>query len=470
EQRALEMVRYSLGRMAAGGIYDHLGGGFARYSTDERWLVPHFEKMLYDNAEMVDLLTLAWQGTGERLYAERVRETIGWVLREMIALDADGRPTLAFASTLDADSEGVEGKFYVWSEEEIDRLLGTGSVPGAAVFKRAYDVSPEGNWEGTNILNRSAAPDLGEPAFEEDLARMRAVLSRARDERIRPGWDDKVLADWNGLMIAALANAGFAFDEPAWTAAAAGAFDFVAGTLGAGGRLHHGWRRGVLRHPASLDDHANMIRAALALHETTGEARFLERARAWVADLDHRYWDDDGPGRSTGAGGGYFYTADDAERLLVRVKSVADQAVPSGNGTMVAALARLYHLTGETAFRDRAEALVAAFSGELTRNFFPLATFLNGIELLQSARQIVVVGDPGDPGRHALLDVVRRTALPNRVLTILDPGASLPPGHPAHGKGPVDGRPAAYVCENATCSAPVGEPDALAARLAEPAA
>ncbi|MCH8038357.1 MAG: thioredoxin domain-containing protein, partial [Proteobacteria bacterium] len=263
--RYRQAVELSLTKMCQGGIYDHLGGGFSRYTVDRRWLVPHFEKMLYDNAQMLDLLTWAWQDGGNPLYEQRLRETVGWVLREMIAeAEPGGAPSGAFASTLDADSEGEEGRFYVWTEAEIDALLGA----DAAAFKAAYDVTPGGNWEGKTILNRSRGPGLGEAAEEAKLAELRARLLAARGARVRPGWDDKVLADWNGLMIAALANAGAVFDQPRWTEAAVAAFDFVTETMVARGRLHHCWRGGRLGDTETLDDYAIMARAALALHET----------------------------------------------------------------------------------------------------------------------------------------------------------------------------------------------------------
>jgi len=436
-------VTNTLTQMCQGGIYDHLGGGFARYSTDEHWLAPHFEKMLYDNAQLVDLLTLVWQDTGDRLYETRVRETVGWVMREMLAEGADGNRVAGFASTLDADSEGEEGRFYVWSEQEIDSILG----PDSATFKSVYDVTKDGNWEGSNILNRSSNLEPGDEDQEAGLTRLRAILWQARERRIHPGWDDKVLADWNGLMIAALARSGFVFREQPWIDAAARAFDFVTGTMGKDGRLHRTWRRGMLKNPASLDDYANMARAALALYEVTGENRYLDQTREWVTVLDRHYWDADN--------GGYFFTADDAERLIVRTKTAHDNAVPAGNGTMVGVLARLFHVTGEEAWHQRAEALVQAFSGELSRNFFPLSTLLNNTDLLYSAIQLVVVGQPGAADTEALLDTVRHTSAPNLVMTILNPEAKLPDGHPANGKGMVGDKATAYVCANMTCSAPI---------------
>ncbi len=440
-----EAVMTTLAHMSQGGIYDHLGGGFARYSVDEAWLVPHFEKMLYDNAQLIDLLTLVWQETREPLFAARVRETVAWVLREMIA-EGGG-----FASTLDADSEGEEGKFYVWHDAEIDDLLGADS----ALFKRWYGVTPQGNFEGATILNRLHAIEAADLETEAKLAELRRVLFEARKARVRPGWDDKVLADWNGLMIAALANAGMVFEEPSWIAAAHRAFTFVRERMTVDGRLGHSFRSGQLKHTATLDDYANMARAALALHEATGDAEALAQARAWVEVVDRHYWD-------RGAGG-YFFTADDAADLIIRTKSAYDAATPSGNGTMVGVLARLHLVTGEEAYRERAEAVVAAFSGEVSRNFFPLATLLNTTELLHDPLQVVLVGDPAET--HALRRAVLERSLPNRVLTVVPPGAELPAGHPAHGKGALGDAATAYVCAGMTCSPPVTGPQALAALL-----
>jgi uncharacterized protein YyaL (SSP411 family) len=450
-----DAVELTLSRMCQGGIYDHLGGGFARYAVDARWLVPHFEKMLYDNAQLIDILTWAWQDGRNPLYEARLRETVDWTLREMMAhADGAGRsPCGAFASSLDADSEGEEGKFYVWSAAEIDSLLGA----DAAAFKAAYDVTPAGNWEGKTILNRTQKPELGDEAHEASLARARAVLLEARAKRIWPGWDDKVLADWNGLMIAALARAAPVFDEPTWLAAAETAFRFVVATMTEGGRLKHSWRHGRLKHPATLDDYANLCDAALALYEATGEPGYLAQAEAWAEVLDRHYWD-----RETG---GYFLTADDTERLIVRTKTAMDNATPSGNGVMAAVLARLHYLTGRPAYRERAEAVLNAFSGELQRNFFPLAILLNANELLQSGLQIVIAGAPEAEDTQALRRAVHDVSLPNGILQVLAPGEALPEGHPARGKGPVEGRAAAYLCRGTTCSLPVTDPVELARAL-----
>ncbi len=443
-----QAVTVTLDNMCQGGIYDHVGGGFARYSVDDRWLVPHFEKMLYDNAQLLDLLTLVWQDTQAPLYAQRAAETVEWVLREMVT--AKG----GFSSSLDADSEGVEGKFYVWTEAEIDALLGDRAAP----FKAVYDVTQFGNWEGNTILNRLSSMELLDDAEEARLAEDRALLFAERAKRIPPGLDDKVLADWNGLMIGALATAGDTFDRPGWIEAAVRAFRFVQNDMTVDGRLRHSWRDDRARHAATLDDYATLSRAALALYEVLGDPAYLDQAKAWLADVDAHYSDPDAAG--------YFFTADDTPSLIARSKHANDNAVPAGNGVLVGVFARLYHLTGDDAYRAKAEALISGFSGEVQRNFFPLSSLLNGNELLQSAQQIVIVGDASDAATNALRNVVRRVSLPNRVLTLLSPDQALADGHPAAGKGLVDGKPAAYICANMACSAPITDPAALRDHLA----
>ena len=439
-------VLNTLAHMCEGGIYDHLRGGFARYSTDERWLAPHFEKMLYDNAQLIDLLTLVWQETRSDLFAQRVRETVGWLEAEMMAQPAEDG-TAGFAAALDADSEGEEGRFYVWDRAEIEAVLGG----AAARFCEVYDVTALGNWEGNTILNRLHSMDVpDDPA----LAEARAALLAVRAGRERPLRDDKVLADWNGLMIGALAAAGAAFDEPGWIALAERAFAFVETHMAApDGRLRHSWRLGQARHPASLDDYAAMMRAALLLEEATGNRRYRECAIGWLEVVERHYGD---------GTGGWFFAADDTERLIVRARTAADNPTPSGNGMMVEALARLWWLTGDARYRQRAEAAVAAFSGETARNIFPLSTLLNANALLQEAVQVVLAGDDG-----RLRRAVERVSLPNRVLALIDASETLPAGHPAAGKTAIEGRPTAYVCRGPVCSLPVTDPDELEALLHE---
>ncbi len=441
-----DAVLLTLDHICQGGIYDHVGGGFARYSTDARWLVPHFEKMLYDNALLIGLLTDAWRETRAPLYAARVTETIEWLTREMRL--AEG----GFASSLDADSEHEEGKFYVWTVAEIDALLGD----RAARFKELCDVTPAGNWEGHTILNRLGHLGWLGDAEEAGLARDRAVLLQARGSRVRPGLDDKALADWNGLLIAALAEASAAFARPDWLALAIAGFAFVVASLGDGDRLKHSFRAGRAAHAGMLDDYAQMIRAALTLYEVTGAATYLDRARAWVAVADDHFWD---------AAGGYCYTADDGEALIVRTKPAYDGPTPAANGVMAQNLARLFYLTGNARYRARAEALLAAFAGEVARNPVAHATLLAARDFLDHGLQIVVAGARGTADADALVAAAFAASLPNRVLAAVPPGGALPDDHPAHGKGPIDGRAAAYICEGPTCSLPITTPDALSQAL-----
>jgi hypothetical protein len=442
-----DAVTGTLTAICQGGIYDHLAGGFARYSVDDRWLAPHFEKMLYDNAQLIDLLTLVWQETRDPVYAARVTETIDWLLRDMTL------PEGCFASSLDADSEGVEGKCYVWTQAEIDALLGG----DAELFSKHYDVTPHGNWEGSVILNRSTLPVPADASTEATLALCRAILLKARDKRVPPGKDDKALADWNGLMIAALAFAGPAIGRPDWTAAAARAFAFVRETMTENNRLRHSWRAGRLNHPATLDDYANMSRAALALYEATGDGGCLAQAEAWVAEVEKRYGDNEA--------GGYFFAADDTPNLIVRNKTAMDNPTPSGNGTMAGVLVKLWLLTGKPDYFTSAEATVAAFSGGLSQNFLPLSTLLAAGEMLRDSVQVVLAGEADSPELAALIDAVNGVSLPNRVLQTVGPGDSLPAGHPAHGKGAIDGAATAYVCRGQSCSLPIADPAALAAAL-----
>ncbi len=434
-------------QMCQGGIYDHLGGGFARYATDSRWLVPHFEKMLYDNALLIEFLARLWQETREELFRNRVEETVAWTLREMAAPDG------GFASAIDADSEGEEGKFYTWTAEEIDRRLGS----DASFFNAIYDVSPSGNWEGRSILNRLSPPRVGEPVDETRLSALRETLFRERQNRVPPGRDDKVLTDWNGLMIAALASAGAVFDRAQWIAAAEAAFGFVRDHMNVNGRLFHSYCDGQLKAAAVLDDCANMARASIALYEVTGKASYLAHAEEWVASADRHYWDADN--------GGYFFTADDAEHLIVRTKTAADGPVPSGNGTLAEVLARLYALTANSDFRTRGEAVVRAFSGDPSRDPIAFCALLNGNEALQSLIQVVLVGDPATEATQHLRRTVFETSGPNRVFTQISPETTLPEDHPAVGKTQVDGRPTAYVCMGATCSLPITNAGSLRTAL-----
>ena len=409
---AIDGVVKTLTHICQGGIYDHLGGGFARYTVDPAWLIPHFEKMLYDNAQLLDLLTEAWRETGNDLFRIRIEETIDWLMREM-TVEGGG-----FASSLDADSEGEEGKFYVWSAAEIVAVLGE---KDAREFGKAYDVSAGGNWEGKTILNRLANMALGSGKDEARLAGLRAKLFKARTSRIRPGFDDKGLADWNGLMIAALAKAAFIFERPDWREAAKNAYGFVTSRLQRDGRMLHSWRDGKARAPATSSDYANMIKASLALHDGVLGEDMLSDARNWVSLLDEHYW--------SGELGGYMLAAADTDDIIVRPFSGHDDATPNANGIMVSNLVALWQITGEEPYRARAQELIDGFTGEIARNLFAHTSLLTAAMDVIAPVHIVISSPQGADDAAALIQPLRAMSLPGAVVQFADDVAKLPPRH-----------------------------------------
>jgi len=438
------LVELTLQHVCEGGIYDHLGGGFSRYSVDARWLVPHFEKMLYDNAQLLELLALAAARTSNPLYRQRAQETVAWLAREMTT------PQGAFASSLDADSEGEEGKFYVWSLAEVTRILG---ADDAALFARHYDVSLEGNFEGKNIPNRinSLENPFGRaPEDESRLAELRAKLLAVRSGRVRPGLDDKALADWNGLMIAALANAGVLLDEPSWIAMATRAFAFIAADMVQGDRLGHSWRDGRLLFPGLASDFAAMIRAALALHEATGEDGYVLRAVSWQRAFDRHY--------ANARTGGYFLTADDAEGLVVRPDSTLDDATPNPNAIAAQNLVRLSVLTGDDGWRDAADRLFDGLLAIVAPNLYAHVALLNALDVRMRGAEIVVTGDRPD-----ILHAALRIPFIDRIVLRASSADAVGASHPARGMIAAAPAGAAFICLNGRCSLPVTD----AARLVE---
>ena len=440
----LSLVLCTLDNMGRGGIYDHLGGGFARYAVDEEWLIPHFEKMLYDNAQMLDLMTLVWQQGRQPALRVKIEETIGWMLREMLVEDA------AFASSLDADTEGEEGKFYVWSETEIDAVLAGTPVDR---FKQAFGVSRNGNFphngmpSGRNILHRvSGIPGYSE-AEEPTFTHQRKLLFQAREQRVRPGRDDKVLVDWNGLAIAAIAEAGAVFNQPSWIAAAKRAFHFICDKLGDGDALYHSYRAGKRQHPAFAEGYAAMARAALTLWETTGERPYLDRAIGWTRTLDERFWDV--------VQGGYVYSRNTDLPDQVRTRNAIDAQTPSANGMMIGVHGRLFYATVDKNYADRANALIQAFAGDVPSNYMQMATYLNNFEFCSSCLEVVIFGPRPDPRTQELVRAVWGRSVPNRLMMVVEPGEALPQGHPAEGKFMQEGQPTAYICGGSVCSPPV---------------
>jgi uncharacterized protein YyaL (SSP411 family) len=438
DPRGGEAVRAMLEAMNAGGIYDHLGGGYARYSTDDVWLVPHFEKMLYDNAQILELLALVHLLSPDATFAERAHETVRWLMREMRVGDA-------FAASLDADQDGEEGLFYVWSQDEVDAALGD----AAAAFRAAYDVTREGNWEGQTVLRRIAP--RGSPDAEAELANARAKLFAQRETRPKPGRDDKVLADWNGLTIAALVRASAVFDEPVWLETARAAFDFIMTKLrGPDDRLLHAWREGHPGARALLDDYASMARAALALFEASGEPGDLEAARRLATEAIDLFGD---------GAGGFFLTARDAADVPgARPRQTHDGATPSGVGLLVETFVRLWHLTDEARWREAAEGLIRAVSGA-PEGLGGSPLTLMSADLLERGGSIVVDGPLDNPAAQALAAAALRA--PDPSLTVLRLDWSAWPEGPPRVNLPQAAGPIAMLCQGQTCSLPVTTPEAL---------
>ncbi|WP_018388496.1 thioredoxin domain-containing protein [Ancylobacter sp. FA202] len=437
---------HALDGMSEGGIYDHIGGGYSRYSVDERWLVPHFEKMLYDNAQILDLLGLAYSETLAELFRARADETVGWLQREMLTEGG------AFAASLDADSEGHEGRYYVWTLKQVLDALG---AQDAEFFARHYDIVPFGNWEGVSIPNRLKEMERS-GADEVRLALLRDKLLAVREKRVPPGRDDKVLADWNGLMMSALVGAAPRFGRPEWVELAAGAFRFIAESMVKDGRLGHSWRAGRLVFPGLASDYAAMIGAALALHQATGERNYLDQAVAWQAQLETHHASEEG---------GYYLTADDAEGLILRPEATADDAVTNPQALIARNLVRLAALTGDDAYRARADLLFDALLPRAAPNLYSHAGLLNALDSRLRAPEIVIIG--AGEAADALAETARRLPRVDITLQRVEDPAALPADHPARAKAEslaagAGGGAAAFVCAGAVCSLPVTESNRLA--------
>jgi uncharacterized protein YyaL (SSP411 family) len=451
---ALQMVELTLQKMAQGGMYDQLGGGFARYSVDHRWLVPHFEKMLYDNAQLARVYLHAWQVTGNHFYRRITEETLDYLLREMRHEQG------GFYSSQDADSEGVEGKFYVWSANEIRDALGE----EADVFMRIYGVSDEGNWEGHNILNLHLDPERFAAQLQidaADLARRmiaaRGRLYELRSKRVWPGLDDKVLTSWNGLVLGALAEAGQSLGRPDYLDAAVANARFLHRTMRRdSGRLARAWRAGSMaKHNAYLEDHAYLADGLLALYEATFDKRWVDWATELAELMLARFRD--------AKNGGFFDTSDDHEELIHRPKDLQDNAVPSGNSMAASVLLRLSLLTENGDYWQLAEQCTATMTRLMSQYPSGFGHWLNAASfILGEPREIALVGSTDELG--PLLEVVRRGYRPFQVV------AAGPEGEEAsvallRDRPRVGGRATAYVCRQFVCQAPVTNPEELARQL-----
>ncbi len=448
-QPVLDMVTLSLDRMADGGIYDHLGGGFHRYTVDEKWLVPHFEKMLYDNALLARLYLEAWQVTGSRRYRLVTEETLEWVAREL--LHEEG----GFLSAQDADSEGEEGRFYVWSVEQVEQKLGDISE----VFRDFFDVTSSGNFEGANILNRryplgsfAAHRGLSPDSLGSELDDARIRLRETRQQRVAPGTDDKVLTSWNGLMNSAFSRAGFAFGRADLTEIAIRNAEFLWQAVRTpDGELRRSWKNGEAKLNAYLEDYAAVCGAFLNLFETTGQRVWLDRAQELMEKQQALFWDDDA--------GDFYFTGSNHEELLVRHKEHMDNATPSGNSVSCLNLLRLSQLTGEAAYQETASRMLCRVGLALSSHPLAFGNWLHALDFLQGdTLQIVLAGD----AFKKFLPAVQQSFLPNSIIfQINDSNSDLPlaAGKPSQGPARV------YLCQNYQCERPVSEVEELKIRL-----
>jgi uncharacterized protein YyaL (SSP411 family) len=442
DQRPLAVARRSLDAMADGGIHDQLGGGFHRYSTDAHWLVPHFEQMLYDNAQLARVYTHAYAATQDPRYAAVARGTLDYLVRELRRDDG------TFAASQDADTNGVEGATFTWTATEIRDALGE----GGALFAEAYGVTDGGNWEGTNILSR-VIPPTGDPDAEQRLAAARDRLLDIRAARPQPARDDKALAAWNGLAIGAFADAArYLPDGGGWldvAIEAAGAI--LAGLRRSDGRLGRSWKDERASGEGVLEDYADLADGLLALYEASGDERWFDEARTLADAILERLRD---------PAGGFFDTADDHETLVTRPKDLQDNAVPAGGSMASLVLLRLAALTGDARLRDAADSAMAPVVALVGRYPTAFANWLSAIHLaVDGIDELAIVGTSPE-----LVGIAAERFRPNLVVAVAAaPGASSVPL--LAGREPIDGRPTAYLCRNFACRLPVTDPDALRAQL-----
>lgn len=445
---ALEAVRLSLDSMARGGIYDHLGGGFHRYSVDDRWLVPHFEKMLYDNALLARTYLEAFQVTGDDFYSQVARETLNYVKRDMT--DPGG----GFYSAEDADSEGVEGRFYIWRPEETEAILGP---EDAHLFNEYYDVTHSGNWEGKNILNhrRSLAGlakelNLSTAALSERLAACRARLFQAREHRERPLLDDKILASWNGLMLSAFAEGAAVLASNSFLRTARKNAQFITSEMVIHRRIHRSWKEGKARLLGYLDDYAHVVEGLIALYEVEGEVKWLDHAVELMDTQLELFYDSDQAE--------FLFTSDEHESLPVRHKEFFDNAIPSGNSVSSLNLLKLSRLTGNDRYREIATRLLEKLSGGMGQYPLGFGNWLRAADFsVGPVKEIVLLGPP--EGRKQFLDRVRSIFLPRKVIVqseqvIPELEGKIPLLAQRH---PLEGKATAYLCEDSTCKEPTAD-------------
>ncbi|MFC2947304.1 thioredoxin domain-containing protein [Virgibacillus sediminis] len=447
ETAALKLVESTLQSMARGGIYDHVGFGFSRYSTDEKWLVPHFEKMLYDNALLLAAYTECWQVTATPFYKRIAEEIITFIQREMTGEEG------AFYSAIDADSEGIEGKYYVWGFEEIYEVL---DEDLASLYAETYNIRPQGNFEGKNIPNLIGR-DLGEQAtasglsldeLEDQLEKARQKLLNAREKRIYPHVDDKVLSGWNGMMIASLAKAGKAFGNQQYIQMAKKALQFVEDKLFEGQRLMARYRDGETKYKAYIDDYAFLLWGYIEMYEATFSADYLNKAGKLAAQMIELFWDK--------KSGGFYFSGRDGEQLIAEDKEIYDGAIPSGNSVAAVMLTRLGHLTGETDFLDKADEMYSTFYEDINRMPSASPYFLQSLQLTEHpVKEVVILGKEAEADKAELVERLQERFLPHVQLLVAEDAGQLAKAAPftADYKA-IDGQTTVYVCENFACHQP----------------
>ncbi len=435
---------HTITKISQGGIYDHLRGGIARYSVDELWLAPHFEKMLYDNAHYIRHLTTAWKLSGKELFRQRTEETIDWLQSEMLLQEG------GYAASLDADSEGEEGKFYVWSEVEVKKETGS----DYKLFQQIYNVSSNGNWEGKNILNRLNGA-ITNSETEKTLSELRSKLLEQRNKRIRPGQDDKLLTDWNGYLIRALAEAGTVFNKPEWVSHAQNAFHFIAESNEEDGGLVHSFRKGITVKPALATDYGAMMNAALSLNEATNDPGYLEKVTHWSEILSRDY--DDGAG-------GYFLTSNKSLDLIVRPRCDLDEANPSGASQILEALIRHAHITGNEKILKAAEELATNQQAVAKSSPGNMAGFMNALQSWFTHKHVLIIAKNKKAATKLIDATHAHPTLAKSIMIATDNNRDSHLGTtlPASQK-----KSTAIVCSRQSCSAPVSTPDELTALLNE---
>jgi uncharacterized protein YyaL (SSP411 family) len=446
-QHFLEMVTHTLTKMAQGGIYDHLGGGFHRYSVDEKWLVPHFEKMLYDNAQLLRIYAQLYCVTGNDLFKNVTEETADYLLREM--LHSEG----GFYSTQDADSEGEEGKFFIWSPQEINSIIGE---EAGEIFARIYDVSDFGNFEGKNILHPILSLEQASKLFRKDVKEIAAIIAdgklklfQEREKRIKPFRDEKIITSWNGLILSGLAEAIKISPQKAYVESANRTVEFIFSKIFRDGHLLHSYKDGKAKLLGYLDDYAFLAVGLLDLYETTFDRTQFERAIKLADTMLSEFWDEED--------GAFFYTGKSHEQLISRAKPVFDASIPSGNSMATHLLLRLHHLTGREDYLKRAETVLRSYYDAMMSQPFGFAHMLCSLDLyLKKPKEIVVIGNREDTNVAELVSRIHSVYLPNKSLQLAGPDQSLERVSPLlQGKTQLDGKPTVYVCHNFTCSAPV---------------